>query len=162
MFQNLQQGAALYILYKNEPRIECGRVVSVNTHMPQYNPNQPFGVMNGLVTDVNVAVGSDTIPFAGMPASASSVSFNDKGIFVSEDKGLVVNELTAMRDNSQRIIDSYEAHKALRDKCEALLLSLNPEKQKEIMQAKELSDLKNELADIKRMFSAAFGTKKEE
>jgi hypothetical protein len=83
-------------------------------------------------------------------------------MFVSEDQGLVINELTAMRDNSQRVVDSYEANKTLRDKCDALLLSLNPERQKEMQNAKEMADLKGELAEMKRMLSAVLGTKSKE
>jgi len=159
MFQGISQGATLYILYKNEPRIERGRVISMNTHVPQFNPAQPQAMFGGMVTDLNVAVGNETVNLAGLPATASVANFPDKGMFVSEDQGMVVNELTAMRDNSQRIVDSYEAHKALRDKCDALLLSLNPEKQKEMQNAKDVADLKGELADLKRMLSAFLGTK---
>ena len=162
MFQGMTQGASLHILYKNEPRIETGRVISVNTHLPQYNPAQPQAMFGGMVTDITVSVGNDTIPFQGLPANASVANFPDKGLFISEDKGLVVNEVTAMRDNSQRVVDSYEAHKAIRDKCDALLLSLNPEKQKEIRTEKEMAELKGELAEMKRMLSAFLGAKKEE
>lgn len=162
MFQGLSQGATLYILYKNEPRMERGRVVSLNTHVPQFNPAQPQAMFSGMVTDLNVAVGSETVNLAGLPATASVANFPDKGMFVSEDQGMVINELTAMRDNSQRVVDSYDAHKALRDKCDALLLSLNPEKQKELQNAKEMADLKGELAEMKRMLSAFLGTKSKE
>lgn len=158
----MSQGTTLYILYKNDPRLEKGRIVSVNTHLPQFNPSQPQAMFGGMVTDLTVAVGSETIPFAGLPATASVANFPDKGIFVSEDQGLVINELTSMRDNSQRIVDSYDAHKALRDKCDSLLLSLNPEKQKEMQNAKEMADLKGELAEMKRMLSAFLGTKPKE
>jgi hypothetical protein len=162
MFQGISQGATLYILYKNEPRIEMGRVLSVNTHLPQFNPNQPQAMLGGMVTDLTVAVGSETIPFAGLPASASVANFPDRGMFISENQALVVNELTAMRDNSQRIVDSYDAHKALLEKYEALLLSLNPERQKEVQSAKEMADLKGELAEMKKMLSAVLGTKNKE
>ena len=162
MFQGLSQGATLYILYKNEPRMERGRVISANTHIPQFNPAQPQAMFGGMVTDLTVAVGNETIPFAGLPATASVANFPDKGMFVSEDQGMVVNEVTAMRDNSQRIVDSYDAHKALRDKCEALLLSLDPERQKEVQSAKEMADLKGELAEMKRMLSAFLGSKTKE
>lgn len=158
----MSQGATLYILYKNEPRMEKGRIVSVNTHLPQFNPAQPQAMFNGMVTDLTVAVGNETIPFAGLPATASVANFPDKGMFVSEDQGMVVNEITAMRDNSQRIVESYDAHRALRDKCDALLLSLDPEKQKEIQTAKEMADLKGELAEMKQMLSAFLGTKTKE
>lgn len=83
-------------------------------------------------------------------------------MFISEDQGMVVNEITAMRDNSQRIVDSYDAHKALRDKCDALLLSLNPDKQKELQNAKDVAELKGELAEMKQMLSAILGTKPKE
>ena len=162
MFQSMTQGATLFVLYKNDPRLEKGRIVSANTHLPQFNPSQPQALFGGMVTDLTVAVGNETIPFAGLPATASVANFPDKGIFVSEDQGLVINELTSMRDNSQRIVDSYDAHKALRDKCDALLLSLNPEKQKELQNAKEMADLKGELAEMKRMLSAFLVTKTKE
>ena len=158
----MTQGATLYILYKNEPRIEKGRVLSLNTHMPQFNPAQPQAMFGGMVTDINVAVGSETIPFAGLPATASVANFPDKGMYVSEDQGMIINELTAMRDNSQRVIDSYDANKALRDRCDALLLSLNPDKQKELQNAKDVAELKGELADLKRMLSEVLGTKSKE
>lgn len=159
MFQGLSQGGTLYILYKNEPRMEKGRILSVNTHLPQFNPSQPQAMLGGMVTDLTVSVGSETIPFAGLPANASMANFPDKGLFISEEQGAIVNELTSMRDNSQRIVDSYDAHKALRDKCDALLLSLNPEKQREAQNAKEMADLKGELAEMKRMLSAFLGSK---
>lgn len=162
MFQALQQGATIFILYKNEPRIERGRVVAINTHLPIYNPSQPQAMLNGMVTDLTASVGSESIPFASLPAMASSANFPDKGIFIAEDQNTVITELTAMRDNSQRIVDSYDAHKAIRDKCDALLLSLNPEKQKEMQNAKEMSELKGEIAELKTMLSAMLGTKKEE
>ena len=158
----MTQGATLYVLYKNDPRLEKGRIVSVNTHLPQFNPSQPQAMFGGMVTDLTVAVGSETIPFAGLPATASVANFPDKGIFVSEDQGLVINELTSMRDNSQRIVESYDAHKALRDKCDALLLSLNPERQKEMQNAKEMAELKGELTEMKKLLSAFLGTKQKE
>ena len=162
MFQGLSQGATLYILYKNEPRLERGRITSVNTHLPQFNPNQPQAMFNGMVTDLTVAVGSETIPFAGLPANASVANFPDKGMFISEDQGMAVNEITSMRDNSKRIVDSYDAHKTLYERCDALLLSLNPEKQKELQNAREMEALKGELAEMKRMLSAVLGTKPKE
>lgn len=158
----MTQGATLFILHKNDPKVEVGRVVSVNTHLPQYNPNQPQAMFNGMVTDLTVSVGSETIPFLGLPASASTANFADKGLFISEDQGLVVNEITTLRDNSKRIIDSYETNKDLFEKYEALLISMNPDKQREVKSAKELAALKDELSEMKRMLSAILGTKTKE
>ncbi len=160
MFQALTQGAPLYILYKNEPRTETGHIVSVNTHLPQFNPNQPQAMLGGMVTDLTVSVGGETLPFAGLPASASVANFPDKGMFISENQAMLVSEITAMRDNSKRIVESYESNRAMLDKCEALLLSLNPEMQKEARNAREMEELKGQLAEMKEMLSAVLGTNK--
>jgi len=162
MFQSIPQGATIHILYKNEPRLEKGRVISVNTHLPQYNPSQPQAIFNGMVTDLTVVVGNETIPFAGLPANASVANFPDKGMFISEDQGMAVNEITSMRDNSKRIVDSYDDHKSMVEKCDELLLSLNPDKQKELQSAKEMEALRDELAEMKKMLSAVLGTKSKE
>lgn len=162
MFQGLQQGASIYVLHKNDAKMEVGRIISVNTHLPQYNPSQPQAMFNGMVTDLMVSVGSDTVPFLGLPANASVANFNDKGLFISEDQGLVVNEITTLRDNSKRIVDSYEMNKEMLEKYDALLLSLNPEKQREVRSMKELADLRSELSDMKQMLSAILGTKTKE
>ena len=162
MFQGLTQGATLYILHKNEPRLEKGRIVSVNTHLPQYNPQQPQAMFGGMVTDISVSVGNETSSFTGLPASASVANFADKGLFLCEEQGMAVTEITAMRDNSQRIIDSYEAHKAMRDKCDELLLTLDPERQAQIRNAEEMAVLKTELAELKSMLSAVLSTSKKE
>ena len=87
-----------------------------------------------------------------------SIIANEAG----EDRGLVVNEITTIRDNSKRIIDSYETNKDLFDKCEELLISMNPDKQREFKSAKELTELKDELSEMKRMLSAILGTKSKE
>lgn len=162
MFQALSQGATLYILRKNDMTMDAGRILSVNTHLPQFNPSQPQAMLAGMVTDITVSVGSETIPFAGLPASASVANFPEKGIFVSENQALVMNEVTAIRDNSQRIVDGYEPNKAMVARCDELLLSLNPEKQKEVQAAKEMTELRNEVAEMRRMLSVVLGAKTKE
>ena len=78
MFQALTQGSTVSVLYKNIPKVVDGRVVSVNTHMPVYNPQQPLSMMNGPVTDITVQVADETIPFAGLPANGIVANFPEK------------------------------------------------------------------------------------
>lgn len=158
MFQGLQQGATLYILYRNEPRVESARVIAVNTHLPQYNPSQPQSMFNGMVTDITLSVGNETIPFVGLPANASVANFADKGVFLSEDKSMLINEVTTMQENSKRIIDSYDTHKDLYDKYTALLNTLIPEKAQE----SQIVSLKSEIEELKSMLAAALGAKQKE
>jgi len=162
MFQSLSQGALIYILHKNEMTVDTGRIVSVNTHLPQYNPAQPQAMLNGMVTDLTISVGNETLPVAGVPATASVANFSDKGLFISEDKNLIVSEVISIRDNHQRIVDGYEPSREMVSKCESLLLTLNPEKQKEVQNAKEMAELRGQISELKNMLSAVLGTKSKE
>lgn len=159
MFQGLQAGMPLYILYKNEPRVADARVVSVNTHPPIPNPNNPMALLNGPVTDVTVSVdGKNLPPFQGLAPQAIMATFSSEGMVVSEDKGVILRELDSLEESHQRIVDSYEPSKAMVEKCRALKLQLNPEKQKELAQAKELSELRGQIDELKGMVSALLGT----
>ena len=157
MFQSLTQGATVTVLYKNIPRVTDGRVVSVNTHLPQYNPQQPMAMMNGPVTDITIQVGDETIPFAGLPASGVVANFPEKGYFLSTDRSAVIREVEAMASASRQILQSVPAHEKMVQDCEALLLELNPDKKKEAQQAKEISDLKSEMGELKELLRAALG-----
>lgn len=152
MFQGLQQGALISILYKNEPRVADGKILSVNTHMPMYNPSQPMAILNGPVTDITVQVGNDTIPFAGLPANGVVANFPDKGLFIATDKMAVLREIESMVAASKQVLEQVPAHKKLVSDCEALLLQLQPEKQKEAQQAQEIESLKTQLSTMNEKF----------
>ena len=167
MFQSLSQGSIIPILYKNEPRVADGKVLSVSTHMPIYNPNQPMAMLNGPVTDITVQVDNATIPFAGLPANGVMANFPDKGYFLATDKTAVIHEIESMMSVSKQALEQIPVHQKMVHDCEALLLSLQPEKQKEAQQAQEIESLKTQLNNISGKFdqmvqllSAKLGTVK--
>lgn len=155
MFQGLSQGATISVLYRNIPKVADGKVLSVSTHLPQYNPQQPLAMMNGPVTDITVQVGSDTIPFVGLPANGVVANFPDKGYFIATDKTAVLREIESMIASSKQVLESVPDHERLVSSCEALLLELNPEKKKEAEQAKEMTDLRNEIAELRKLLLAS-------
>ena len=160
MFQGLSQGAMITVLYKNVPRVADGRVLSVNTHIPTYNPQQPMAMMNGPVTDITVQIGNDTVPFVGLPANGVIANFQDKGIFLSTDKSAVVREVEAMANASRQILESVPAQQKMVKDCEALLVELNPERKKEAQQAEEMNAMRGELAELKKLLLASLGQSK--
>ena len=162
MFQGLTQGATISVLYKNIPRVADGRVISVNTHMPAYNPQQPMAMMNGPVTDITVQVGDDTIPFAGLPANGVVANFPEKGLFLATDRSAILREIEAMASASRQVLASVPDHQKMVAACEDLIVQLNPERKKEAQQAQELSDLRGQVAELKTMLSAFLGTKSKE
>lgn len=162
MFQGLTQGATVQVLYKNTPRVADGRVISVNTHMPTFNPQQPMAMMNGPVTDITVQVDNETIPFAGLPANGVVANFPEKGLFITTDRSAVLREVEAMATASRQVLDSVPAHQKMIEDCENILLELNPDRKKDAEQAKELSDLRGQVAELKQLLLATLGQPKKE
>ena len=162
MFQGLTQGAVVSILYKNEPRVAEGRVLSVNTHIPVYDPQHPMAIMGGPVTDITVQVGNDTIPLKGLPANGIVANFPENGVFVSTDKAAVLREVEAMANASKQVLESVPAHEKMLHDCEALLLDLNPEKKKDAEHLQELNKMRDELAELKQLLLSIRGNHSKE
>ena len=158
MFQNIQQGATLYVLYKNEPRIVEAKVLSLNTHIPTYNPAQPMAMFNGLVTDMTLQVGNDTIPFAGLPANGSMANFPDKGLFLSIERDTVLREVNAAISALQQDIDAVPAKEKLLAGYKDIRLELSPEVKREVKQEQDMTELRAQVAELKELLSAALGT----
>lgn len=162
MFQSLTQGATISVLYKNIPRVADGKVVSVNTHMPAYNPGQPMAMLGGPVTDITVQVGNESIPLVGLPANGVVANFPEKGLFIATDRTAVIREVEAMAQTSRQVLESVPAHQKMVSDCEALLLDLNPERKKEAQQAHEMSEMRNEIAELKELLRQSLGHSKKE
>lgn len=152
MFQSLTQGAVIPVLYKNEPRVVDGRVISVNTHMPMYNPSQPMAILNGPVTDITLQIDGNTIPFACLPANGIVANFPDKGMFIATDKAAILREIESMIAASKQVLEQIPAHQKMVASCEELLIQLQPEKKKEAQQAQEIESLKTQLANMNGKF----------
>lgn len=152
MFQQLSQGAIIPVLYKNEPRVVDGKVLSVNTHVPTYNPSQPMAILNGPVTDITLQVDGTTIPFAGLPANGIVANFPEKGLFLATDRASVIREIESMASASRQVLEQVPAHQKMVASCDELLLKLQPEKQKEAQQAQEIESLKTQLSVMNGKF----------
>lgn len=162
MFQSLSQGASVSILYRNEPRIVTGKVVSVNTHMPTYNPNQPMAMFNGLVTDLTVQAGSETIPFVGLPANGVVADFPGKGMYLAIDSSAAYREVDTAISAFEQDLATVPAKQKLLEGYKTLRQEINPDVKREAQREKEMSDLRGELSEMKRMLSAMLGTKSKE
>lgn len=162
MFQSMTQGVTIPVLYKNIPRVADGRVISVNTHMPTYNPQQPMALMNGPVTDITVQVGNETIPFAGLPANGVVANFPEKGLFLATDRTAILREVEATKTTLKQDLDQVPAKQKMYADYEKLSLELNPELQKEAAQAQELASLRGEVAELKELLRASLGQNKKE
>lgn len=155
MFQGLTQGSVISILYRNVPRIVDGRIVSVNTHMPQFNPQQPMSIMNGPVTDITVQVNNETIPFVGLPANGVVANFQDKGMFISTDRTTVLREVDSIVSAYRQDLASVPEKERMLKAYESLQLEQNPDRKLEAQRAQEITELKNEISELRKLFVAS-------
>lgn len=163
MFQGLRPAAPIYLLYKAEPRIVIGEVVSVSNPMPQFNSTYQNGVLMPpkAYVDIKVRIADETVDLQKLPADASIADFGN-GMVVSESRDAIANEINGFKMSSQRALDEMERHKHVVSQCDMMLSELNPQLKKEAEQSAEIENLKQgmaelqgSLADLKGMLAEA-------
>lgn len=157
MFQNLRQGAQVYVLYKGDtPHLEIGEVTAVGLPTPQFNANyqqnnQFFPPKN--VIDIKVKVNEQTLDLQKLPADNTIADFGGNGMVISTSKESILAEIEALRTSSQRILDSMERHQTTIQLCSNMIEELNPEIKQQAERDKELDNLKSDMSDMKKMLS---------
>ena len=128
MFSGLRTGSTLYVLDKSaEPKVVNGyveRVSAPHPMYPNYNPNVSFGANLQTVVDVTVKIDNDKKEFIGVPSTAIIHSYGD--YVLSESKDNMIQEVTAMMENSKSVLSNVEQHKSNISACEKILKELNP------------------------------------
>lgn len=127
----------------------------MNTHMPQFNPQQPMSIMNGPVTDITVQVDNETIPFVGLPANGVVANFQDKGMFISTDRATVLREVDSIVSAYRQDLASVPEKERMLKAYESLQLEQNPDRKLEAQRAQEITELKNEISELRKLFVAS-------
>lgn len=153
MFSGLRQGNALYVLDKTkEPRVITGyveRISAPHPIYPSYNPTVSFGANLQTGVDIVLKVGDDKKEFVGVPSTAVIHSYGD--YVLSESKDNMVQEVTAMLENSKSILSNIEQHESNIKACERILKELNPVYAKEKERDEAIDDISsrmNRMEDI--------------
>lgn len=141
----------MYVLHKQEPRLEMGEVIFVSQPSPQFTTTYNSGFQMPspkMLVDLKIKTDHGDVDLQKIPADLSIADFGN-GMVISESKEAILNEIDAMRKNSVRIIESVDHHKGIVEKCDALLSELNPQIKQEVERTKELDNLKKEMGGIK-------------
>lgn len=139
MFQSLRIGTPLYVLHKNDPKLEVGEVTYVSQPVNQFG--QPvYGNAQPATVDVRIQCGDQPIELKKLPATLNIADYGN-GLVVSESREAIGNEVVVLRQNSQRILESTDQHKAVVAKCDELLKELNPQVRQEAERQKEIESL---------------------
>lgn len=163
MFQNLRKGQNVYVLYRNEPRIDIGEVESVGIPTPQLSaaPYQQYqSTMQKNCIDVKIKINDQVIDLQKLPAEGNIADFGTSGMVVSESKDAILQEVELMRTNSQKILDSVERHKANVEQCSRLIEELNPHLKQEAELRRQIAQLTSELGTVKKQLTEVLDNQK--
>ena len=158
MLSALRPGTPVYVLYKNEPRFAVAKVSQVSNQYPNLGyQQQPLIPGNNVAVDLAIEVDGKMETYQRIPLNSTIAEFPDKGILISETREGIINEVNAIRSASQSAIDQVEAHKRVIASCDQLLFDLNPQLRKDIEQAQEIANLKQQLAGMSDQIAALTG-----
>ena len=147
MFSGLRQGALLYVLDKTkEPKVVTGYVERISAPHPMYqnyNPAVSFGANLQTAVDIVLKIGEDKKEFVGVPSTAIIHSYGD--YVLTESKDNMIQEVTAMLNNSKSILSNIQQHESNVKACEDILKQLNPVYAKEQERDEAIDDISNRM-----------------
>ena len=126
---------------------------------PNYNPNVSFGANLQTVVDIVVKVDDDKNEYVGVPSTATIHSYGD--YVISESKDSMIDEVSAMMENSKSIISNVEQHKSNITACEKILKELNPVYAKEQERDEAIDNISGRMSRIEEALArleSRFGT----
>ena len=100
MFQNVRKGTPIYLLHRNEAKVEIGEVVGVSMAQPMFNHSYQNGqyLQPKNVVDIQVSINGKTINLQKLPADATIA--DDNGMVVSESRDAILTEIDILKKNS--------------------------------------------------------------
>ena len=150
MLSGLRAGTPIYVFDKTKPSISVGEVLSVSSPVNQYGITYtPNGINTPpMVVDIKARIDGAEVNFTKMPATATIADFGQGGIVVSESRDAILNEVDGFKKVSERIIADIDRHKAIISKCDEMILSLNPQAQKEAEHTKDIAELRSQVSSL--------------
>lgn len=148
MFSNLRQGSQLYIFHKSAstPFIEMGSVEMQNPFGPFYQaiPNMPM--------NISIRIGDKVIAAPNLPPNAevADVTNNQTGEVITLvcSREAVNAEIHAERQKSVDTVNSVDYHRQRISALDTLYNQINPEVAEKAMRDKELSDMRQQMAQM--------------
>lgn len=125
MFSNLSQNSIIYILEtkNNKPKLLSGSVNSITLPRPQY---ATFGQNMETVIDIVATVDGEKREFKRIPSNSTIANFGVDAFVLADSKESINSYVSAARQNSQNIVNSYEKNKQLIIDYDNILEELNP------------------------------------
>lgn len=147
-FQNLRVGGKMYILHKDNIRIEEAEVTNITMptmrFMPQGANQTPI-----YVVDIATKVGEATYNFPQIPAQMDIVDYGNNGnVVISTNADVIATEVCNIKRKSEDAIANIDRHKAIIKQCDEALAIVKPV---EANTTAENEALRKELAEMRAL-----------
>lgn len=145
MFAALNQGHLVYILDKTtDIKFAIGEIVGIT----QPTQNTPFNNNNQQTINLKLKIKNQILEFNGIPSNSSLVSYDNGKYIISETKQGLQNEVEAILQNSQNIINNIDYYKNNITKCVEILKELNPQFAKDKERDERIDNLDDKVSSI--------------
>lgn len=148
MFQSLRPNSQLYILHRSTAILEKGSVVSVSVPTPDFSKPPMYGQPQEMVVDLIVKINNQDIPFKKIPATRDVADAKGENVVISCSREAMNAEVMSLKQQSSSILDSVNYHKDIIEKCDTILLDLNPEYAEKQQQQTEINSLKQQMGEM--------------
>lgn len=144
MFSALQQGSLIYILDKTDgTKFKIGEVQSVSSPMTSQS-----GFLGQTYVNMKVNLEGNTYEYNQIPSSASSITYNNNRLTLSETKQGLQQEVETILQNSKQILDNIGTYEQNVKDCENILKQLNPQFAKDKERDERLDALENKFTGV--------------
>lgn len=150
MFSDLKKGFQVHALDTTEvPKYYLGKVIAVSE--PRFLSPTPgtYQPTQGRVVDLTVEVDGETKTYT-VPESQNVAKA--MGITLSTNLEAVLNELSAIKRNSQEIIDSVELNRNKIEACDRIMEEVNPAFKQTREQDRKIAGIENQVKQLSGSF----------
>lgn len=150
MFSDLKKGFQVHTLDTNTvPKYEIGKIVAVSE--PRYLPPQPgtYQTMQSRVVDLTVELSGGTKTYTVPESQAVAKAM---GITLSIGIDPIMNELNAIKNTSQEIIDSVDLNRQKIAACDSILEEINPTFKQTREQDRKIAGIENKVNTLTDSF----------
>ena len=151
MFSSLSQNSILYVWdFKNSPKILSGPIERVSIPRPKYTTFNPTMEM---LVDITATINGERREFKDVP-NTSVADFGDNAFVLAENKETLNSYINAKYQNAKAMIENAKKQEAMLKMYEQSLEELNPSIKADKEKDKVISDLKDEMKELKNMIAA--------
>lgn len=146
MFKDLKKGYQVHTLdTTNTPEYALGNVINVSE--PRFQQIQPgqFQQLQDRVLDLTLEIGGKSLTYV-VPENQNVAMAN--GITLSCEVEPIMNQLNAMRRNSEDVVNSVDKHRETMEKCNAILEEINPSFKQTREQDRKIKGLEDKVDKI--------------